>query len=54
MSLHMAWNAPFNLPFFFKYVILGFVAWVVNLALIQAGLREVRLAQDAAKTSQAA
>ena len=39
----------FNLPFFFKYVILGFVAWVVNLALIQAGLREVRLAQDAAK-----
>ena len=54
MSLHMAWNAPFNLPFFFKYVILGFVAWVVNLALIQAGLREVRLAQDAAKASQAA
>ena len=54
MSLHMAWNAPFNLPFFFKYVILGFVAWVVNLALIQAGLREVRLAQDAMKASQAA
>ena len=54
MSLHMAWNAPFNLPFFSKYIILGFVAWVVNLALIQAGLREVRLAQDLAKTSQAA
>jgi RsiW-degrading membrane proteinase PrsW (M82 family) len=54
MSLHMAWNAPFNLPFFFKYIILGFVAWVVNLALIQTGLREVRLAQDVAKTSQAA
>lgn len=54
MSLHMAWNAPFNLPFFLKYIILGFVAWVVNLALIQAGLREVRLAQDVAKASQAA
>ena len=54
MSLHMAWNAPFNLPFFFKYIILGFVAWVVNLALIQAGLREVRLAQDLAKSSHAA
>ena len=54
MSLHMAWNAPFNLPFYFKYVILGFVAWVVNLALIQAGLREVRVAQDVMKASQAA
>jgi protease PrsW len=54
MSLHMAWNAPFNLPFYFKYVILGFVAWVVNLALIQAGLREVRVAQDVVKASQAA
>ncbi len=54
MSLHMAWNAPFNLPFYFKYVILGFVAWVVNLALIQAGLREVRMAQDVMKASQAA
>jgi RsiW-degrading membrane proteinase PrsW (M82 family) len=54
ISLHMAWNAPFNLPFYVKYIVLGFVAWVVNLALIQAGLREVRLAQDMAKTSQAA
>jgi hypothetical protein len=33
---------------------LGFVAWVVNLALIQAGLREVRVAQDVVKASQAA
>ncbi|MDP9131565.1 MAG: PrsW family glutamic-type intramembrane protease [Nitrospirota bacterium] len=54
VSLHMAWNAPFTLPFFFKYIILGFVAWVVNLALVQVGLREVRLAQDAARSSQAA
>ena len=54
MSLHMAWNAPFYLPFFMKYIILGFVAWVVNLSFIQTGLREVRLAQDVAKTSQAA
>ncbi len=54
VSLHMAWNAPFTLPFFFKYIILGFVAWVVNFVLVQVGLREVRLAQDAARSAQAA
>lgn len=30
----------------FKHIFLGFVAWVVNLGLIQMGLREVRLAQQ--------
>lgn len=46
VGLHMIWNAPFTLPFYLKYIALGFVAWVVNLGLIQTGLREVRAAQD--------
>lgn len=45
MVLHMIWNAPFTLPFYLKYLALGFVAWVVNLGLIQVGLKEVRAAQ---------
>ena len=46
MALHMIWNAPFDLPLHFKHVFLGFVAWVVNIGLIQTGLKEVRLAQQ--------
>lgn len=40
--LHMIWNADFALPFLSKYLILGFVAWMVVLALIQEGLKELR------------
>ncbi|HJT22606.1 MAG TPA: PrsW family glutamic-type intramembrane protease [Nitrospira sp.] len=46
VALHMLWNSPFALPFYFKYLVLGFVAWVVNLALVQAGLMEVRAIQQ--------
>jgi RsiW-degrading membrane proteinase PrsW (M82 family) len=46
MGLHMVWNAPFDLPFYAKYVMLGFIAWVVNLGLIQTGLQEVRTLQQ--------
>ena len=34
-----------TLPFYLKYLALGFVAWVVNLGLIQVGLKEIREAQ---------
>lgn len=46
MGLHMIWNAPFDLPLHFKHIVLGFVAWTVNLSLVQAGLKEVRMAQQ--------
>lgn len=46
IALHMAWNAPFSLPFYLKYIMLGFVAWVVNLALIQVGLKEILAMQQ--------
>lgn len=40
--LHMIWNSPLNLPFFGKYIVLGVVAWIVVLALVQDGLKELR------------
>jgi RsiW-degrading membrane proteinase PrsW (M82 family) len=47
--MHMIWNSPLELPFYLKNIVLGFVAWVVNLALIQGGLMEVRRLQQHAK-----
>ena len=40
--LHFAWNLPFQGPFMLKFWVLGFVAWVVIISLVQSGLREVR------------
>ena len=40
--LHMLWNTPWSFPFYSKFVILGVAAWVVILALIQDGLKELR------------
>ena len=51
--LHMVWNSDWTLPFHGKHILLGAVAWVVILALIQDGLKELReekaatLARDA-------
>jgi len=44
--LHMIWNADFELPFLSQYLILGFVAWMVVLALIQEGLKELRAEKE--------
>lgn len=53
VSLHMLWNSPITLPFFLKFILLGFVSWVVNLGLIQAGLAEVRALQQAQQSKTA-
>ena len=45
--LHMLWNAPI-LPFLYKYVLLGSVAWGVIQGLIQEGLEELRAEKAAA------
>ncbi len=42
VGLHMLWNTPIRLPFFGKFIILGFVAWTVVLGLIQDGLKQLR------------
>jgi RsiW-degrading membrane proteinase PrsW (M82 family) len=53
VALHMLWNSPLALPFYFKEIVLGFVSWVVNLAMIQTGLQEVREQQQQAQASKA-
>lgn len=39
--LHFIWNLPFAGPFKIKYILLGFVAWVVIISLVQSGHKEV-------------
>jgi protease PrsW len=46
--LHMIWNSPIDFPFYGKYAALGFVAWIVILALIQDGLKQLRTEKLAA------
>ncbi len=40
--LHMLWNSPIELPFNAKYIILGFIAWVIIFSFIQDGLKQLR------------
>jgi len=40
--LHMLWNTNIYLPFYGKFVILGIVAWVIVLGLLQEGLKQLR------------
>ncbi|MDO9364859.1 MAG: PrsW family glutamic-type intramembrane protease [Methylotenera sp.] len=41
VGLHFVWNFPFDGLFMMKYWILGFIAWVVIISLVQSGLKEV-------------
>lgn len=54
MVLHMLWNAPFEIPFIpyiwflpTKQIILGVIAWIMALGLIQSGLKQIKMAQQA-------
>jgi hypothetical protein len=47
----MAWNSPISLPFYAKNVALGVIAWIVILALIQDGLKELREEKERARIS---
>jgi protease PrsW len=43
VMLHALWNLPIHvLPFYASYFILGAIAWVIILGLIQEGLKELR------------
>ena len=44
--LHMIWNAPFQLPFYGKYLLVGVVGWFVCLSLVQEGLHEIAAEQS--------
>jgi RsiW-degrading membrane proteinase PrsW (M82 family) len=41
VALHFIWDMPFEGPFMIKYWVLGFVAWVIVISLIQSALREI-------------
>jgi len=51
---HAIWNAPFSIgPGFTKYVLLGLVAWMIALSLVQDGLGQVRREQQSVGTPTA-
>ncbi|MGH7230748.1 MAG: PrsW family intramembrane metalloprotease, partial [Nitrospiraceae bacterium] len=54
MALHMIWNSPLELPFYAKYIALGFTAWVVILGLIQDGLGQIRREQSLIRSQETA
>ncbi len=47
--LHMIWDSPLELPFDGLYILLGTIAWVIVLGLVQEGLEELRASQMAAR-----
>jgi protease PrsW len=49
--LHMIWDSPLDLPFDGLYIILGAVAWIIVLGLVQEGIAELRTRQAAVKIS---
>jgi RsiW-degrading membrane proteinase PrsW (M82 family)/predicted RNA-binding Zn-ribbon protein involved in translation (DUF1610 family) len=51
--LHALWNLPIHkLPFYASYFLLGAVAWIIVLGLIQEGLKELRKEKVAALEKQ--
>lgn len=42
VALHFTWNSSFQLPLMGKFIVLGFLAYVVIFSLVQGGLKEVR------------
>jgi protease PrsW len=42
VGLHMIWNSQLELPFFTKYIALGFIAWVIVMGLLQDGLKQLQ------------
>lgn len=53
--LHSLWDMPYfnNLPYNGKYLLLGFAAWFVVIALVQEGLKELRAEKLAALEASA-
>jgi hypothetical protein len=49
--LHMIWNAPIDIPFLGKYVLVGLVGWTVVLALVNEGLEEIRAEKSPMESS---
>jgi protease PrsW len=50
--LHALWNSPIELPFNAKYIILGFIAWVIILGFIQDGLKQLLAEKNSINSQQ--
>lgn len=48
MALHMAWNAPLELPYYGKQIALTVLAWMAILGFVQSGVKQVREEQEKA------
>jgi hypothetical protein len=44
--LHMLWDTSFDLPLGGKFILLGFIGWVIVISLTQTGLNEIRYIVD--------
>jgi RsiW-degrading membrane proteinase PrsW (M82 family) len=45
VALHMLWNSPIPSPMYSKYLLLGFIGWLVVFGLVQEGLRQIKQEQ---------
>ena len=52
--LHMLWDSPLQLPLKGTFIILGVIAWVIVLGLVQEGLEELRTRKAASLANPAA
>ncbi len=50
--MHMIWNAPFDLPAYLKNIGLGVLVWFLIIEMLNAGLKEVKVAQIEEATGQ--
>lgn len=51
--LHMLWDSPLQLPFYGTYLLLGAVAWIIVLGLVQEGLQELQELKDGLASERA-
>jgi RsiW-degrading membrane proteinase PrsW (M82 family) len=50
--MHMIWNSPFHPPMHLKHIGLGVVVWFLIIEMMNAGLKEVKVAQIEEATGQ--
>jgi RsiW-degrading membrane proteinase PrsW (M82 family) len=50
--MHMIWNSPLQLPAYLKYIGLGFLVWFLVIEMMNAGLKEIKVAQIEEATGQ--
>jgi RsiW-degrading membrane proteinase PrsW (M82 family) len=52
VGVHMVWNSPLHLPAYSKHILLGVLVWFLIIEMINAGLKEVKVAQIEEATGQ--